>query len=459
MKSKLTGKCHGNRLFARLEDKEKTKRLFKKFDICGIVPNCFVTFEKEPWYHYCYSNVLNAESKNWTFYIPAEVRREIEKSISMKLGPEDRLLLQINDYCILIVRLSEHETSFVFTIAEKKAEEYEIKSSSATKFKILKVAKYEDIVNKIVKQYEKGESIPKLESNYPFSGEMIRRALKKNGIGIRSPSDQQTMRYHGRLPRIKEGLSEGKLKVIFAMLGDNIGNIKSKGYGVGIIGSLEFTEAFAESFEREYRLRPSIKKVKNHKAFRVSLKNVKIFADINKYAQFGANRWRLLDDYFSYIKKMDHLKIGRAISYFWEAEGCPIIRNKTIVATSVNRSGLLQIQKTMNILQIKTSITGPNYAASSNGLYTIRVSGRDNIKAFSEKVNFVSQRKKNDVEKLLSSYKRFIKIHTFEEYVNAFALKIEGFKLIEISLMLDISIRVLKCWFYESVKPRCFAKL
>jgi len=454
MERKLTGKCHGSRLFARVEDKEKTRRLFKRFDICGITPTCTVTFEKEPWYHYCYSNVLNAESRMLTFYIELKVKRKIEAAIDGKLNPGDRGLLQINDCCIAIVNLSKHYKGLVFTVAEKKIKDYRIKIHPTAQFKLLRVAKYGNLADNLVEDYVRGESVPELESKYPISKETIGKILREKSIHIRSISEQRVIKHHGRLPSIKDVLSEEKLKIIFAILGDNIGNVESKGYGIGVIGDLYFTEAFADAFENEYNIRPVVRKDKTVEAFKARLKNKNIFNDLRKYAQLGAHTWKLLDNTSECIEKMDCAELGRAVSYYWEAEGCVQIDNKTIEATSVNHRGLLQIQKVMNILQIKTSITGPNYAASSNGLYTIRVSGRDNIKAFNEKVSFVSQRKKNDVEKLLSSYKRFVKIHTFEEYENAFNLKKKGFTVKETATTLGISASTLKAWFYEDVKPR-----
>ncbi|MEM5883170.1 MAG: LAGLIDADG family homing endonuclease [Candidatus Aenigmatarchaeota archaeon] len=305
----------------------------------------------------------------------------------------------------------------------------------------------------MIDDYEKGADIPMLESLYPFSETYIRKILIKRGINIRSLSEQQTIKHHGRLPIIRDGLSEGKLKIIFAMLGDNIGNIRSKGYGIGIIGDLDFIKAFVNIFEKEYGIRPSISKVKNIKAFRAILKNKNIYNDLNKYAQFGVYDWKLLDNTLEFVEKMDPTELGRSVSYFWEAEGCAVIKNKTIEATSVNYNGLKQIQKIMNLLQIKTSITGPNYTASSNGLYTLRVSGLENIKAFREKVNFVTLKKRKEIEKLLNSYKKFVKIHTLEEYKKAFELKNKDFKLKEISSALNISLSTLKTWFYEGIKP------
>ena len=150
---------------------------------------------------------------------------------------------------------------------------------------------------------------------------------------------------------------------------------------------------------------------------------------------------------------MNPLELGKSISYFWEAEGCPIIKKKTIELTSVNYEGLKQIQKMMDRLGIKTTITGPNFAASSYGLYTLRVSGRENIKLFRDLINFITPRKRNGVRETLASYKRIIKIHSYEEYIKAFKLKKEGFTLKQISKELNISPRTLKTWFYEGVKP------
>ena len=448
-----TGKCHGNMLSAMITDKDKVKKLFNRFKTIGKHLSKPIQFEIKPWYRWHYSKVINAASEMLTFYIPVEIKQKIETAIGKELNSGDRLLLEVNKSYFLIVKLSKHDSSFNFTIARQKAKKYKIKKSVATKFRLFKVAKYEEIVNKIIDEYKKGKSVPTLELNYPFGETYIRKILIKNGINVRSLSEQQTIKHHGHLPHIKDGLSEGKLKIIFAILGDNVGNIKSKGYGIGIVGELDFIKAFADEFEKEYGIRPSIRKEKNHEAFKAILGNKNIFNDLRQYAIFGSHEWKLLENAYRYIEKMDVVKLGKAVAYFWEAEGCAVVENKMIEATSVNYNGLLQIQKIMNILGIKTSITGPNYAASSNGLYTIRVSGLENIKTFGEKVNFVTQRKRKEIKKLLTSYKRFVKIHTFEEYKKAFELKKKKFTLKEISSILNISPRTLKTWFYEGVKP------
>jgi len=60
----------------------------------------------------------------------------------------------------------------------------------------------------------------------------------------------------------------------------------------------------------------------------------------------------------------------------------------------------------MHKLGIKTTITGPNFVASPNGLYTIRISSRKNIELFKELVNFLTLRKQEGIKKTLDSYKR-----------------------------------------------------
>jgi len=232
---KQTGKCHGSMLSAQIINKDKVKKLLNRFKKIGKHLFEPIEFEIRPWYRWHYSNIINVASEMLIFYIPAKVKRKIEATIVEELSSGDRLLLEINNSYLLIVKLSKHGPSFNFTISQQKAKKYKINKSVTTKFRLLKVAKYEETVNKIIDDYKKGKDIPTLESKYPFGETYIRKILTKRGINVRSLSEQQTIKHHGHLPNIRDGLSEGKLKIIFAILGDNAGNVKSKGYGIGIV--------------------------------------------------------------------------------------------------------------------------------------------------------------------------------------------------------------------------------
>jgi hypothetical protein len=163
MKMRKTGKCHGNMLSAMITDKDKVKKLFNRFKTIGKHLSKPIQFEIKPWYRWHYSKVINAASEMLTFYIPVEIKQKIETAIGKELNSGDRLLLEVNKSYFLIVKLSKHDSSFNFTIARQKAKKYKIKKSVATKFRLFKVAKYEEIVNKIIDEYKKGKSVPTLE--------------------------------------------------------------------------------------------------------------------------------------------------------------------------------------------------------------------------------------------------------------------------------------------------------
>jgi len=401
-----TGKCHGSRMFARTIDKDTTKKIFNRFATVGINIIKPIEFKKKPHFQHRYSNHIKMASDILTFFIPLNVLQKCESATDRNINSGDRWLLKVNDDYLLIAKISRHSTGFSFILGEIVSEKLGIKKCSTIKFQLLKVAKYEDTKKKIIKEYVAGTDVKTLETNYPLGYASICKMLRAESIQLRSISDQEAIRFHGRLPVIRNDLSSNKLALIFAIFGDNAGSVNGKRFIIGIHAGkdLDFAQAFNKKFKDEYDIEPPIRQSNGY--FRVTMNNKSIFHDLKQYAVFGSYSWKLLDNAWKIMENMDKIELGRAVSFFWEAEGCPIPKSKTIEATSVNLVGLKQIQKIMYKLGIKTTITGPNFIASSKGLYTIRVSGRKNIELFKELVNFLSFRKQEGVKRLLDSYKR-----------------------------------------------------
>lgn len=456
---KNTG-AYGDKMFARVEDKGGGKRLLDRFDVVGINLAEPISFEKQASYQCNYSHHTKMKSGVLRFYLPIDVIRSYAGATGSGISSGDRWLLATdNSSILLITKVSKSAAGFAFTLGEKRANRCEIGKRSKVKFRLLKVARLRDIVKNMTKEYNDGHDVKMLETRYPLSYEAIRRLLKRNGLKLRSISEQLAIMHHGKLPTVNCKLSENKLGLICAMLGDNIGNISGKRYGIGVAAGedLEFAEAFADIFEKEYGIKPSIYERKTRigtKVYVVTIQNKNIFRDLRRFAKFGKYRWRLLPETMRRIKNINKLGVGKAVSFFWEAEGCPVKDNKTIDATSVNRKGLKQIQEIMKLLGIKTNITGPNFAASDKGLYTLRVSGEETMKLFRDLVNFATERKRVKLNVLLASYKRTVKIHSLKEYRDAFNLRKGGLTISQISKKLDVPICTLINWFYHSIKPR-----
>jgi len=401
-----TGKCYGSRMFARMTDEEATKNIFNRFATVGINLIKPIEFKKKPYYRRRYSNHIKMASDTLTFFIPLNVLQECESATGRSVNSDDRWLLKVNDSCLLIAKISRHSTGFSFILGEKGSENLGIKKCSTIKFQLLKIAKYEDMKKKIIEKYVAGIDVKAFETNYPLGYASICKILKAESIQLRSISDQEAIRFHGHLPTIRNELSGNKLALIFAIFGDNVGSINGKRFAVGIHAGkdFDFAQAFSKKFNEEYDIEPPIRQ--SNEYFRVSMENKNISNDLGRYAMFGSYSWKLFDKAWKIMENMGKVELGRAVSFFWEAEGCPIPKSKTIEATSVNLEGLKQIQKIMHKLGIRTTITGPNFVASLKGLYTIRISGRENIELFKELVNFITFRKQEGIRKMLDSYKR-----------------------------------------------------
>jgi hypothetical protein len=399
-------KTHESKMFAKITDKESIKKILNRFVNIGIDLTQPIKFKKKPYYQHRYSNYMKGAYGTLTFFIPKKVLQECRAITKKDITPGDRWLLKVNDKYLLIEKISKHSTGFSFILGENEAKKLKIKKCSTSTFQLLKIAKYNEIKKKIIKEYLKGTDIKTLEANYPLSYAFIHKIFKSENIQLRSISEQEAIRFHGRLPNVKDGLSYNKLALIFGIFGDNVGNVNGKGFAIGIHAGrdLDFAQAFSKKFEKEYDIRPYIRE--SDGKFRVEINNKNIFYDLRRYAIFGSHSWKLVDNAWKIVRRMNKAKLGKCISFFWEAEGCPIPKSKTIEATSVNLLGLKQIQKIMDKLKIKTTITGPNFVASPVGLYTIRISGRKNIELFKKLVNFISSRKKEGIKKLLKSYKR-----------------------------------------------------
>jgi len=454
MGGKSKKKYYGSRMFASIEDREKVKKLLERFETVGIDLPTSIEFIKRPRWFCRYSSRLKIKSGVLYFRIPSRVIMKYRCMMNEKPKSSDIWLMKINNNYLSIVRISKYSKGFAFAFGEKKAKMYRIEKSCESNFQLIKIAKHEEIAKKIIEEYKNGVDIKALEQKYPLGYWTIQKLLKKGGIKLRTLSEQKTIMHHGRLPDIK-GLSENKLKIIFAILGDNAGSVKSNRHIIGIHAGIDlnFARAFADIFEKEYKIRPPVYK-RNDKEFLVILENKEIFDNLKRFAQFGAYEWKLYNNTVEYIERMDKNELGHAVSYFWEAEGYPCTRNKVIKVTSVNKEGLKQIQKIMCELGIKTSLSKPTFAGHPRGLYTLKVSRRENIELFRKLVNFVTIRKSATVEKILDSYKRIIKVHSYKEYNKAFELKQKGLLTKQISDKLNVPIRTLQGWFYDGIRPR-----
>lgn len=227
---------------------------------------------------------------------------------------------------------------------------------------------------------------------------------------IRDTSQQLLLRFHGRIPTVKSGLSKEKLYVAFAMLGDHAGRhqaLQDGNYKVGIAAGQDyyFAEVWCNNFEAAYGVRPHIRdKYPKNIITDVGCKEAGL--DLHRHFSFGTYDWNAKSSALKFL--LERAKphwVGYALNAFSEAEGHMAIDkshgiSRRIVIRSVNARGLRRVRPLFGRLGIQTKL----YAYYESN-YLI-ISKKENLEKFSAFKGVTSKRKRAKLREALDSYER-----------------------------------------------------
>jgi intein/homing endonuclease len=135
--------------------------------------------------------------------------------------------------------------------------------------------------------------------------------------------------------------------------------------------------------------------------FHTGIRNKEIAKFLNQYS-FGSKTWFIPD---FVLTGTDKIKIAY-LQAFFDDEGSVIFGkrkwgyNRAIQMQSINKKGLLQISNILLTLGIESNFHGPY----KEKYYELKITHKDNIKLFREKINFVHKRKRRLLDDCIKTY-------------------------------------------------------
>jgi intein-encoded DNA endonuclease-like protein len=273
----------------------------------------------------------------------------------------------------------------------------------------------------IISLYKNGESGHTIARKFGVHYSTVYDCLIKNGIEIRSnkvagvlASDKGRIARHS-IPESSLDLSPEKSYILGVMCGDGyIHCTKNKSYQIALQAvDRDFVIEFADCINKIYGIQPSISKIKatqinwNEKwQARVCCKE--IFNDMINYGHFKTSSWRIPEIIF---ESSDEIKC-RFLRGFFDSEGNVDVNSRRITAVSTNKDGINDIANLLTNLGIKSRIHKNSTICGNRTIsFNLRMTGRQNIVKYCEKIGFSIQRKHAKLNELTKSYKLFTKPH------------------------------------------------
>lgn len=260
--------------------------------------------------------------------------------------------------------------------------------------------------NLLLQEYSRGTSQSQLVAKYHVEWRKLRKILNSGRVAIRDKSQQAFIEKYGRPPLERRGISQWKLYVIFAMLGDNLRPSSQAIRGTHIIGiaaggDRDFAENWIYNFEQEYRVRPALV-IRGVNNIQTEISSLDIWRDLHRYATFGRKCWRLSDEMLRHLlsNNVPSRLVGYGLRGFFDAEGSVKYQRdraaRQITAYSINYAGLGQVSRVLQKLAIKHSL----YKNS------IAIFGRPNLESFQKLIGFSIRRKNEALNNMISSFQR-----------------------------------------------------
>lgn len=268
---------------------------------------------------------------------------------------------------------------------------------------------------------KKGLSLRKIEKQIGVSSTTVWYWLKTD----RKPRSFYAKRKEKKLPPGSRKLSPDLAYIYGVLVGD--GHIeksdKRRTYRVVLnVTDKDFAEKFVLALKKWSKMSPTtsertvkhdhttkygslIKCVSHYHVVRLASKQVVKF--LLSKIKCKTYNWRVPMDV---LNTSDEKIICSFLKGFFDSEGCVIFGNpfnRRVEATTVQKEGLKEIRSLLKKIGIISRIT-QSKEQKMKGLYEVIISGRKNLEAFAEKVNFSIHRKRIVLESLLKSYKRSV---------------------------------------------------
>ncbi|NIP40460.1 MAG: hypothetical protein GTN39_02990 [Candidatus Aenigmarchaeota archaeon] len=170
---------------------------------------------------------------------------------------------------------------------------------------------------------------------------------------------------------------------------------------------------FAKCLKKVYGLEASISNIKiktqnwNDKwQARICCKE--IFNDILGYGPFKTDSWKVPKIISDSSEKVQ----CRFLKGFFDSEGSVGTNSRRVVAVSTNKQGLNGIKSLLSRSGINSRIhRNKEIRGNRKPCYSIRITGRENILKYNEKIGFSIRRKQVKLDVITNNYKLYMKTH------------------------------------------------
>ncbi|MBU3940386.1 MAG: hypothetical protein KKH88_00460 [Nanoarchaeota archaeon] len=171
---------------------------------------------------------------------------------------------------------------------------------------------------------------------------------------------------------------------------------KSKHYDIRFYpDKLEVAEIYVRTFLEVYKVKPRIKRDNNY--FRVSIKNKIAYLDLTSIMEFGTLSWRVPFSFFINEKAKANWLKG-----FFDAEA--YVGNRMIQLQSVNKGGLEDVKKLLEIFNIESKIYKYERKNKNwNINYLLTIMKKDSRKRFLNEIGFNHKGKLDKLNNLLNA--------------------------------------------------------
>lgn len=242
-----------------------------------------------------------------------------------------------------------------------------------------------------------------------LSGVKVRNKSKASEIAIKNGRAKIPVPMQHKIPRSSKKLTEEKAYVLGVLCGDGyISCYKNCGYQIALQSiDKEFVDQFSKCLYDTYKLRIKKSLIKVNRPrwndkYQSRICSKKVFRDLQKYHKnFKTFEWRVPSQIFKSSKKIQ----AKFLQGFFDSEGHVSYKNKKIIGCSASFRGIIEIKKLLDCLDMKSSMI--DY--KGRNLKGIFIQDRKSIEIFSKKINFVIIRKRENLKKLINSYKRYHK--------------------------------------------------
>jgi intein-encoded DNA endonuclease-like protein len=280
-----------------------------------------------------------------------------------------------------------------------------------------KVTEYDQGIFK--KLYLNGESTITIGKKFNVVDATVRKYLILQDVKIRNKVEASkvaikkgrakipTPKQH-KIPKSPKKLTKEKACLLGVLCGDGyLTCSKGSDYQIALQSiDKEFVNEFTNCINKIYNLeaKESFIKTKNPQwsdKYQSRVCSKEIFLDLQNYHKnFKTFEWNVPKQILKSSKNIQ----AKFLQGFFDSDGHVNWKGKQIIGASANIGGIKGIKGLLDNQGIKSTV----FQYKNRNLMGVGIYGRKNLELFTKNINFIIKRKKENLNKLMNSYKRYL---------------------------------------------------